>query len=90
MNSGIDKQLCTVRYTNFDEAVSMVAAAGNGALLAKADVKSAFRLLPIHPEDFCLLGIRVLDKLSVDKTLPMGASCALAYFETLSTFPDGL
>ena len=86
VNSGIDRQLCTVQYTSFDEAVSMIAGAGPGALLAKADIQSAFRLIPIHPNDFCLLGIKVSDKIFVDKTLPMGASCAPAYFETFSTF----
>ena len=64
----------------------MIAGAGSGALLAKADIKSAFRLIPIHPDDFCLLGIKVSDKIFVDKTLPMGASCAPAHFESFSTF----
>ena len=27
--------------------------------MAKADVESAFRLLPVHPRDFCLLGMKV-------------------------------
>ena len=45
INEGIDKELCTVHYTNFDDAIQLVVRAGKDALLAKADVKSAFRLL---------------------------------------------
>lgn len=86
VNDGINKQLCTVHYSNFDDAVNLVVRAGAGALLAKADIKSAFRLLPIHPEDFCLLGVKLSGSYYVDKALPMGASCAPALFETFSTF----
>ena len=48
--------------------------------MAKADVKSAFHLLPIHTGDFCFLCIKVLGKNYVDRTLPIGVSFALAYF----------
>lgn len=36
--------------------ISMVRDCGLGALVAKADIESTIRLLPVHPEDFCLLG----------------------------------
>ena len=86
INEGIDKELCAVHYTKFDDAIQLVVRAGKDALLAKADIKSAFRLLPIHPADFCLLGIHIGSHYFVDKALPMGASCAPALFETFSTF----
>ncbi|XP_077182618.1 uncharacterized protein LOC143832292 [Paroedura picta] len=57
-----------------------------GALLAKADIQSAFRLLPIHPEDFDLLGIEYGGRWYVDKTMPMGCSIACAAFEAFSSF----
>ena len=84
INDGIDKQLYIVQYTNFDDAIKLVVEAGKDALLAKADIKSAFRLLPIHPDDFYLLGFHNFH--FVDKALPMVASCAPALFETFSTF----
>jgi hypothetical protein len=86
INDGISKDFCRVQYTNFDVAVGLVIRAGKGALMAKADIESAFRLLPIHPDDFHLLGIRVDRLFYVDKALPMGASCSPAYFEMFSTF----
>ena len=86
INDGINKSLCTVHYTNFDEAIKLVVSLGKGALMAKADIESAFRLLLIHPSDFELLGMKVNDLYYVDKALPMGASCSPALFEKFSTF----
>ena len=43
VNDGIDRSLCTLQYTNFGEAVKLVASVGKGALMAKADIESAFR-----------------------------------------------
>ena len=48
INDGIDRLYCTVHYASFDEALK-------GTFMAKADVESTFRLLPIHSKDFCLL-----------------------------------
>ncbi|XP_072037394.1 uncharacterized protein [Amphiura filiformis] len=58
INDGIPQELCKVEYTSFDEAVALVAGEGEGALMAKSDIKSAFRLLPISPGDFELLGFK--------------------------------
>ncbi len=86
VNDGINPDVCLVKYASFDLAVQLVVRNGKGALMAKADIESAFRLLPIHPDDFQLLGIRIGDKFFVDKALPMGASCSPAFFEKFSTF----
>ncbi|XP_075131908.1 uncharacterized protein LOC142204493 [Leptodactylus fuscus] len=50
VNDGIDPSLCAVVYTSFDAAIRWVREFGCGALLAKADVEAAFRLLPVHPD----------------------------------------
>ena len=59
-------------------------------MLAKMDIKSAFRLLPIHPSDFELLGIKLNDKFYFDKCLPMGCSISCALFEKFSCFLEWL
>ena len=56
INECIDKEEFTVHYTHFDRATDLVLAAGKGCLLSKADIKHAFRLLPVKPEDWKLLG----------------------------------
>ena len=58
VNDGIPQELCTAHYTSFDEAVSMVRQCRAGTEMAKCDVKSAFRILPVNPRDFDLLGLQ--------------------------------
>lgn len=86
VNDGIDDKLCSVSYTSFDTVSQMIFELGCGALMAKRDVKSAFRLLCIHPDDFHLLGIKVDGKYYVDRMLPMGLSLSCSLFEKFSTF----
>ncbi|KAK6168530.1 hypothetical protein SNE40_021042 [Patella caerulea] len=64
----------------------MIATLGKGALLGKMDIKSAFRLLPIFPGDFDLLGIYFRGFYFIDKCLPMGCSLSCALFEKFSSF----
>ena len=42
--------------------------------MAKTDLKSAFRPIPIHPEDWSLLGIYWQSQYYVDMYLPIWAS----------------
>lgn len=88
VNDFIDQKLCSVQYSSFDHAVDMVSSLGAGALLGKMDIKSAFRLLPIHPSDFQLLGFKLLGKYYVDKVLSLGCAMSCHLFESFSTFLD--
>ena len=90
INDFIEDDKCNVEYSRFDDAVELVAKLGQDTLLAKADIKSAFRLLPVSPRDFELLGMKINGKFYVDKCLPMGVRCAPAYFEKFSTFVEFL
>ena len=53
--------------------------------MAKTDVKSAFRIIPIHPADYSLLGLKWENLYYLDRTLPMGLSSSCAIFEAVST-----
>ncbi|XP_061488169.1 uncharacterized protein LOC133387438 [Rhineura floridana] len=86
INDFIPSDLCSVRYTSFDCAVRMVRDCGIGALMGKCDIKSAFRLLPVHPGDFELLGFAFMGKYYVDRALPMGCSISCSVFERFSSF----
>ena len=57
INDGIDKEEFTLRYATIDNAVQVINRLGSNSLLAKIDVKSAFRTLPVRVEDRELLGI---------------------------------
>lgn len=86
INDGIPDDMCSVKYLSFDRAVEIVQQEGRGAFLAKCDLKSAFRLLPIYPGDFDLLGFKFQGKYFIDKCLPMGASISCSLFESFATF----
>lgn len=86
VNDAIAPEMCAVTYTSFDAAVSWVRRYGRGALLAKADIESAFRLLPVHPDSFHLLGCTWNGAFYVDRCLPMGCSISCAFFEKFSSF----
>lgn len=88
VNDAIDQEACSVTYTSFDAAVRWVRHYGKGALMAKADVESAFRLLPVHPESFRLLGCHWNGGFYVDQCLPMGCSVSCALFEQFSSFVE--
>lgn len=86
VNDYIDKKFCTVKYSSFDKIVEMVANLGKGAEIAKIDIRKAFRLLPINPADFDLLGITFDGKFYIDKNLPFGCSISCSLFEKVATF----
>lgn len=86
VNDHIDETYTKVLYSSFDNVVTMTQKLGKNALLAKMDIKSAFRLLKVYPGDFDLLEIKVLDKYYIDKCMPMGCSISCSSFEKCSTF----
>ncbi|XP_067317701.1 uncharacterized protein [Anolis sagrei] len=86
VNDAIPEHQSTVHYTSFDAAVHMVRSRGYAAELAKCDIKSAFRLLPVNPADFELLGFQFEGFYYCDRALPMGCSVSCAAFEKFSTF----
>ena len=86
VNDYIDPKLCSVQYTRFDEAVSMIQDLGRNCKLFKFDLKNAFRLLPVCLEDIELLGFTFQGLYYVDKCLPFGCSISCSLFEKFATF----
>ena len=58
---------------------------GMGCFLAKTDIESAFRIIPIHPGDYCLLGMCWEGQYYYDRCMPMSCSSPCKTFETFST-----
>jgi len=65
-------------------AVKQIVKLGQGALMAKIDVKHAYRNVPVHPEDRSLLGMEWDGKVFLDKTLPFGLRSAPKIFCALA------
>ena len=84
MNDYIPKALCSLSYITVDHAIYSVVQSGPNTLLAKVDIKSAFRLIPIHPADRHLLAMRWRDKIYIDGCLPFGLRSAPKLFNILA------
>ncbi|KAI8484564.1 hypothetical protein Bbelb_376710 [Branchiostoma belcheri] len=56
VNSGIPSELSSVKYATIDNAIQHIKVLGRGCFLAKTDIEAAFRLIPVHPNDYHLLG----------------------------------
>ena len=54
--------------------------------LVKCDVKSAFRLLPIHQQDFESVGFTFEGQYYLDKAMPMGCIVSCSTCVQFSTF----
>lgn len=85
INDFIIPSLSTVQYSSVDDAVKLLISVGKNAYMCKTDISNAFRIIPVHPDDHELLGIRWKDKFLYDTCLPMGSSSSCAIFERFST-----
>ena len=72
INDFIDPGDFSLQYATIDDAIKICHILGQGALMAKVNLKNAFRLCPVRQEDWHLLSIHWHDKYFVDKCLPFG------------------
>ena len=84
VNDGIDAHLCSMSYVSMDRITSILLSLGPGALIAKADVASAYRIVPIHPDDRHLLGMKWKGQGFIDAVLPFGLRSAPKIFTALA------
>ena len=85
VNDGIPPELSHVQYAGIQDAIAKIKYLGKGCFLAKTDVKSAFRIVPVHPNDCELLGFSWDGQFYYDKCLVFGASSSCRIFEQKSS-----
>ena len=85
VNDGIPAEHCSVSYATIDDAIKLIKLAGPGCFMAKTDIKNAFRIIPIYPQDYHLLGIQWRNRYYFDRCMPMGCSSSCKTFEAFST-----
>ncbi len=86
-NDGISPVLCSLFYTSVDDVAERVQGLGRGARLAKIDIRSAYRVVPVHPENRPLLAMQCNGKWFLDTVLPFGLRSAPKIFNAIA---DGL
>ena len=57
INSVIPSPYFSMQYASIDHAITHIRLAGHGAWLSKADITSAFKVLPIHLDFWCFFGV---------------------------------
>ena len=83
VNDGIRPELCSLTYVSVDDAVRIVLRLGRGCRIAKLDIKSTYRIVPVHPVDRPLLGMRWNKGLYVDTALSFGLRSAPKLFNAV-------
>lgn len=85
INSDIKDLLC--QLTSFDDAVLMLNGMGDlcDVWMFKVDVKSAYRCIPVRPQDWPLLGALWKGLLYFDMQLPFGLKSSCAIWECFAT-----
>ena len=87
INDAISKDLSSVSYTSLDDAAAFIQQLGAGCLMAKLDLKEAYRAVPVHPADQPRLAMRWQNTVYMDRALPFGLRSAPKLFSALT---DGL
>ena len=72
-----------------DQVIQLVSQFGPGALMAKFDVKVAYRNFLVHPLDRYLLGMKWRNHYYVDLTLPFGLRSAPLFLMRSQTWWHG-
>ncbi len=83
VNDGINKDEFALTYSKVSDAITLIIKAGCGALMGKVDIKSAYRIIPVHPSDCHLLGM-VWQGGYVDLALPFGLRSAPGIFNSVA------
>ena len=84
VNDGILKEPFSVQFLRVDDVISGIMFFTRGTLLAKFDVESAYRNIPVHPEDRYLLRMKWQGNYFIDMALPFGLRAATFNFSSVA------
>ena len=84
VNDRIPLHLYSLSYVTIDDAVLKNFQLEQGTMLPKIDIKSAFRLLLVHPADQHLLAMKWNGYTYIDHCIPFGLQSAPKLFNALA------
>lgn len=80
VNHHIPDHYATITYPTLAVILDMVLKGGRGCYIVKKDIKEAFRIVPVSPQDHWLLGFTWLGTHYVETCLPFGLCTAPVLF----------
>ena len=84
INNFIPKDEYSLHYITINNTIKAIKRFGKGAFLSKLDIQSAFRIIPVHPSQWHLLGMKWEGKFYFDKVLSMGGRSSPFIFDSVS------
>ena len=84
VNDGIEREWSTLEYVSIDHLSHIISSVGRGAFLVKADIKEAYRIVPVHQDDQRLLGVSWNSHIYIDTRLPFGLRSAPKIFNAIA------
>lgn len=85
VNAGIPQDARIVHYSSIDDAIRLLCLYGSGSLMACLDIAHAYKLVPVSPADYELLGFSWRGLYYYDMTLPFGCASSCQIFELFSS-----
>ncbi|XP_033958129.1 uncharacterized protein [Pseudochaenichthys georgianus] len=84
INSLIPPEPFSLHYASVDNAIKLIKFAGQGAWLSKADITDAFKIIPIHPSQWNMFGIKWEAKFYFAVRLTFGCRSSPCIFNSFS------
>ena len=84
INDGIAPSMSSLEYIRIQDVIRQIILLGPNTQLAKIDIKSAYRVCPVHPDDRLLLGMSFQGKVYIDTALPFGMRSAPKIFNAVA------
>ena len=84
VNHNIPRTQSSVQYQNIQDAISLLQQHAPSAFMTKTDIADAFRIIPVHPSQYHLLGFSFEGSFYYEKMLSMGAATSCRIFEDFS------
>lgn len=84
VNDGISAESCSLKYLKIEEIAQALLQSGPGTAMAKIDIQSAYRIIPVAPAERYLLGMSWKGAIYVDTVLPFGLRSAPIIFNSVA------
>ena len=88
VNDYIPKDQYYLQHITIDKAILAIKRLGRGAWLSKLDVEAAFCIVPVHPSQWHLLGMKWGGKHYFDKVLSLGGRSSPSIFDGIADTPE--
>ena len=85
INNNIEQKSKSVTYASVRDAIRIATKLRKGSFSAKLDISDAFRLIPLHPDDYNKFCFKNNNKFFFDKVLPQGCGSSCFLFEKFAT-----